>query len=77
MKTHKARKNYEMTQADLDVLLKASRPVSAIALHCGPLGSVRESVNDAWKALGEKMGFDHMTARPSGRGDRFFTAIPK
>ena len=47
------RREFEMTQAELDELLSAM------------------------KRLGNKIGFDHMTVRPNGKGDRFFTAIPK
>ena len=39
--------------------------------------SRQENANNAWKRLGNKIGFDHMAVRPNGKGDRFFTAIPK
>ncbi len=66
--------NYEMTQARLDALMDACKPVPAIALNCGTSGSLQERANAAWKALGDEMGFDHMTVKPNGRGDRFFSA---
>lgn len=65
-----------MTQADLDSILEARRPVPMIMLQCGGGRSPQERANDAWKALGEKMGFDHMTVQPTGQGDRFFSAVP-
>lgn len=68
--------NYEMTQADLDVLLAAMRPVPLIMLQCGMPPSPQENANAAWKRLGERMGFDYMTAQPNGKGDRFFSAAP-
>lgn len=68
--------NYEMTQADLEKLLEAMKPVPMIMLQCGTPRSQQENANAAWKALGERMGFDHMTVRPNGRGDRFFSAVP-
>lgn len=68
------RKNYEMTQAQLEKILEACKPVPAIMLQCGPLSSPQENANRAWQALGDELGFDHMTVEPTGRGDRFFTA---
>lgn len=70
------RTNYEMTQADLDAILDACKPIPMIMLHIGGFEiSQQERANDAWAALGKKMGFDYMTVQP-GSGDRFFTAIP-
>ena len=68
------RTNYEMTAEDLAALLDATKPVPMIALQCGSPRSVQENANAAWARLGEKMGFDPMTVRPNGRGDRFFSA---
>ena len=67
-------KDYEMTQEDLDVLLNAMKPVPYMIVGGVVPRSQQENANDAWKALGEKMGFDYMTVRPNGKGDRFFTA---
>ena len=68
------RTNYEMTEADLAALFAAMQPVPMIMLQCGAPRSVQESANAAWARLGEKMGFDPLTVRPNGRGDRFFSA---
>lgn len=68
------RQNFEMTQEQLDVIIKASQPVPMIALQCGIPVSAQEKANDAWFALGEEMGFLGMTVRPNGKGDRFFSA---
>lgn len=70
------RTNYEMTEADLEKILDACKPVPMIMLQCGPGRSQQERANDAWAELGGRMGFDHMTVLPTGRGDRFFTAVP-
>jgi hypothetical protein len=51
------------------------KPVPMIMLQCGEPPSQQENANAAWKRLGVKMGFDHMTVRPTGEGDRFFSAI--
>jgi hypothetical protein len=72
-----ARRDFEMTQEDLAEILEACKPVPAIALQCGPIFSRQENANRAWQRLGEKMGFDHMTVRPNGKGDRFFSAEAK
>ena len=68
---------YEMTQEDLNEILKACRSVPLIALQCGMPRSPQENANEAWNLLGAKMGFNHMTVKPSGKGDRFFLAEPK
>jgi hypothetical protein len=70
------RTNYEMTEGDLKTLMDAARSVPMIALQCGTPSSQQENANNAWEKLGKKMGFDHMTVKPAGGGDRFFTAIP-
>lgn len=66
--------DYEMSLSDLAELMEAMKPVPMIMLQCGRPRSVQESANAAWARLGEKMGFDPMTVRPNGRGDRFFSA---
>ena len=70
------RRDYEMTADDLSALLDAMKPVPMIMLQCGRPSSVQENANAAWARLGAKMGFDPMTVRPNGRGDRFFSAEP-
>ena len=73
------RQEYEMSQEDLDEILGKIKDASGplIMLQCGPGRSVQEVANDAWAALGKKMGFRHMTAQPvSGKSNRFFTAEP-
>lgn len=72
------RLDYEMTEAQLAKILDASKPVPYFAVG-GSYGTPRtpqENANAAWAALGEEMGFQHMTVQPTGRGDRFFTAEP-
>ncbi len=71
------RTNYEMTEADLETLLAAMKPAPCIMIGGYAPPSQQESANAAWKALGEKMGFDHMTVQPiAGKGSRFFSAVP-
>ena len=68
------RKEFEMTQEQLDKLMESMKPVPLIMLQCGMPRSQQERANDAWESLGKEMGFDSMSVRPTGRGDRFFTA---
>lgn len=68
------RKEYEMTQAQLDQILEACKPVPYMVFGGMEPRSPQANSNDAWAALGGEMGFDHMTVRPNGKGDRFFTA---
>ena len=69
-------REFEMSQEQLDKLLDACKPVPMIALQCGTPRSPQANANDAWAALGKELGFDAMTVRPTGKGDRFFSAEP-
>lgn len=74
------RREYEMSEAAYDALLKACKPTPVMFLSGGQpmFDSPQENANTAWKALGDEMGFDHMTVFPiSGKSGRFFTAEPK
>lgn len=68
--------DYVMSEEDLDQLLNAMKPTPMIMLQFGIPPSVQEKANQAWATLGKKMGFDPMTVRPNGKGDRHFSAIP-
>lgn len=71
------RTEYEMTEADLEALLDAGKPTPVMMIGGSTGSSPQENANRAWAALGAKMGFDSMTVRPaSGKGQRFFTAVP-
>ena len=70
-------REFEMSEDDLKTILAACKPTPVMFLSGGKpmFDSPQENANRAWKALGEKMGFDHMTVRAvAGKGDRFFTA---
>lgn len=72
------RQQFEMTEEDLQKLIEACRPVTYLVVGGMPPNSPQENANAAWKELGDRMGFDHMTVKPEpGFNDRFFTAIPK
>lgn len=71
------RREFEMSEEDLEKLLEASRPIPLIGINCGPISSTQERANAAWSLLGKKMGFVPMTARPiPGKSPRFFMAEP-
>ena len=70
-------KEFEMSQEQLDEILDVCKPVPMIAIHCGNPPSQQENANEAWRKLGEVMGFEHMTVQPSSKGRRFFTATPR
>jgi nitrogen regulatory protein PII len=71
------RTNYEMTEADLAAILDACKSTPVMMIGSYTSSSPQENANDAWAALGRKMGFDHMTVQPvQGKGNRFFTAVP-
>ena len=71
------RTRYEMTKADLITIINACKPAPAIMLHISPPADPQQRANEAWKALGDKMGFDYMTVRPiDGEPPQFFTAVP-
>ena len=69
------RKDFEMTQDDLDRILDACKPVTYMVVGGVPPRSPQENANAAWAELGRRMGFDHMTVQPNGRGDRCFSAV--
>jgi hypothetical protein len=68
--------NYEMTEADLAKLFDACKPTVFIKIGNYTGSLPQENANRAWAELGARMGFDFMTVEPTGRGDRFFTAVP-
>ena len=71
-----ARRDYEMTEADLAKLLDAMKPVPYMIVGGMAPRSQQENANAAWAELGLRMGFEPMSVRPNGRGNRFFSAEP-
>jgi hypothetical protein len=69
---------FRMSQADHDRIIAAinvARNTPLIALHLGMPRSPQEAANDAWCALGKRLGFDGMTVEPFGSAPLIFTAI--
>lgn len=69
------RREFEMTEEQLERLLEACKPVPLIMLQCGMPRSPQQRANDAWASLGRELGFDAMSVK---HGDvtnaRLFTA---
>lgn len=71
------RTNYEMTEADLETILNACKPVPVIMIGSYAPSTPQENANRAWAALSAKMGFDYETVQPrEGMGMRHFSAVP-
>lgn len=71
------KREYEMSEDDLEKILDASKPTPVMSVDgkTNMFGTPQENANRAWKALGQRMGFDYMTVTPlPDKGDRFFTA---
>lgn len=68
---------YQMSNQDLEAILDACKPTPFMMIGNYSPSSPQENANNAWRKLGEQMGFDHLTVRPvHGKGQRFFTAVP-
>ncbi len=70
-------KEYQMTDEQFERILSASKPVPYIVIGGVPPRSPQEIANTVWEALGEELGFQFMTVKPSEQGDKFFWAEPK
>ena len=70
-------RRFDMTAEQLERLLDACQPVPAIMLQCGMPPSPQEKANNAWRRLGEEMGFKHTTVNPiAGQPQTAFLAEP-
>ena len=71
------RKEFEISQSELDTLLDACKPTPVIYLSGGKpmFNTPQENANHAWQLLGKEKGFIWDTVQPaSGKGNLFFTA---
>ena len=66
---------FELNDEQMDFIVEACTPVRQIgALGCVP---INEHIDNAWRKLGQEMGFDYMTVRPApGYPANFFEAEP-
>ncbi len=69
------RKEFKLSEEELQGLMDACRSEPMIALQCGMPRSPQENANAAWAVLGKKWGFDPMTVKPvPGKSNKHFTA---
>lgn len=68
------RREFKMSEEQYNTLLEAMKPVPYMIIGGMAPPSQQENANNAWKKLGEEMGFKHMTVKPSGAGALYFTA---
>lgn len=70
------RQEFEMTEAQLNAIMEAGKPVPYMVFGGRAPRSPQENANAAWAALGAVLGFEPMTVQPArGKGQRFFTAM--
>lgn len=65
-----------MTQEQFDKLMEACKPVPYMVFGGIEPRSQQENANEAWKSLGNEMGFDYMTVRPANGDPKQFYADP-
>ena len=72
------RKTYVMTDAQLEVLLDASKPVRYMVVAGISPRSPQQNANDAWQRLADEMGFILYTVKPvPGKPQTHFTAVSR
>lgn len=72
------RSTFQLSDEQYQRIVKASQSVPYI-LGSGGIEprSPQENANDAWRAIGDELGFVWDTAQPIGGSDRQFTAEKK
>ena len=69
-------RGYEMSEEDLKELKETCKPrLYPDVFVSFPFFTPKEAFLP-WKKLGEELGFNYWTIRPTHLGDRFFTAQP-
>ena len=68
------RKELLLNDEQYERLLNASKPVPYMIIGGIEPRSPQENANDAWRALGQELGFDYMSVRPVAGEPRKFTA---
>lgn len=69
------RKEFVLTEEELQALYNACRPVPYMVAAGTPPLSPQERANAAWQGLAKKYGFVWDTVRPvPGKGHKYFTA---
>jgi len=71
-------KEYELTEAQLEKILDAGKPVRCMLIGSVAPRSPQENANSAWRSLADELGFVWDTVRPvPGKGQRFVAAEEK
>ena len=73
------KQEFEMTQEEMDDIISINKDKMPV-LQIGDVTTgmdTQEKVNEYWKGLSEKYGFEQMSVEPSSRGRLFFLAKPK
>ena len=73
------KQEFEMTRQEMDDLIsvyKGQSPVMKFGDSWTGM-DLQEKINHYWKTLGDKYGFNPLTAEGSAKGDLFFLAEPK
>ncbi len=69
---------YEISSEQLKVLKDASKPVPYMIFGGMEPRSPQENANNAWRRLGDEMGFRYMTVlQIPGEPETVFDALPK
>lgn len=69
------RKEFEMTEEQLETLLEACKPVPYMVFGGVEPTSLQENACRAWDVLGKEMGFKGKSVEPIAyKSQRFFTA---
>ena len=71
------KREFELTEEQHSRLLDACRPVPYMVIGGVVPRSPQRNANDAWRALGQELGFDWLTVDPvPGKSSQFFMAEP-
>jgi len=71
---------YELTEAELNSIIEASKPVPAMYLPGGQpmFGTPQTNANNAWQVVARAHGFIWDSAQPApGKSNRFILAEPQ
>jgi hypothetical protein len=75
------KQEFEMTREEMDNIIAINKsggdPVMFLSGGTPMGSSLQEKINQYWKILSDKYGFEQMTVEGSSKGDLFFLATPK
>lgn len=75
------KQEFEMSRDEMDNIIAINKdggdPVMFLSGGTPMGSSLQEKINQYWKILSDKYGFEQMTVEGSSKGDLFFLATPK